>query len=428
MATKKDGRTTDERKWPSLKYLEDYKTWQVDSRVGVGGDRGGKREVFPTREEANARRAQLRAERDQSGVEAIEIDTPLRVEAVACARRLSAVGKTLTEATDFYLNDLAKRSKSLPWTKFYDDYMKLVEASTLGLAHQADTRLRVGYFRDYAGDRLVRDITADEITEWLNSMRVTKPGHERHGKPYTEISKRKIRTLLVTAYNFALKKGYAAENPAVEVFGGHANRAPKRDKASAQPVKPVTLAKRPDQILFPEEFEALLRAAEDCIRACLVVQGFCGVRPDEAQRLSWQDLTTTGRNWLLTVPANVAKNGILRTIPIRAAARKWLEPYSDRFGSNTYLCDGAYREPFDRARAVARARLQDAGAKRTMSRWPNDAIRHSFASMYLPAKVGDLTELVREMGHENASLISSTYAQVEGVTPAVAKAWWAITP
>ena len=376
--------------------------------------------MFPTREAAEARRKQLQAERDQKGVEAIEIDTPLRVEAVQCSRRLSAVGKILTDATDFYLADLAKRSKSMSWNKFYEEYKKLVEDSKLGLAHKADTKLRVGYFRDYAGERLVRDITAEEFTDWLNSLKVTKPGHERFGEHYTEISKRKIRTLLVTAYNYAVHKGYAAENPAVEVFSVQANRTEKRERASKQRTAPVTMSKRPDQILFPEEFDALLRSAEDCIRACLILQGFCGVRPEEVQRLAWKDLTTKGRTWQRT-----ASPGRFRLGPQPGSGSNLIPTCS---AAGAYICVGHYREPFDRARAVARARLRDAGAKRTMSRWPHDALRHSFASMYLSAKVGDITDLVREMGHADASLIFSTYAQVEGVTAAVAKSWWAITP
>ena len=428
MATKKDGRTADERRWPSIKKLTKYGTWQVDSRIGGGGDRGGKREVFATQEEAKARRNQLRVERDQKGVEAIEIETPLRVEAVQCSQRLAAVGKTLTQATDFYLEDLARKMKSVPWNQFYGEYTKLMNGTKLSPSHIADTVTRVGYFRDYAGARLVRDITADEFTHWLDSLRVTKPGHPRHGMPYTEISKRKLRTLLVTAYRYAIKKGYATDNPAVEVFSVQDNLPEKRGRASGTQTVAVTLAKRPDQIIFPEEFEALLRAAEDRIRACFVLQGFCGVRPDEVQRLAWQDLHTHGRKWELVVPPNVAKNGLERKIPIRPAARAWLEPYSDRFGSKKYICDGSYREPFDRARAVARARLRDAGARRTMSPWPDDALRHSFCSMYLPAEVGDLTKLVVEMGHQDASLVFSTYAQVDGVTPAIAKRWWTIIP
>ncbi|MEI7957578.1 MAG: hypothetical protein WCI40_00600 [Verrucomicrobiota bacterium] len=176
MATKKDGRTADERRWPSIKKLTKYGTWQVDSRIGGGGDRGGKREVFATEEAAKARRNQLRVERDQKGVEAIEVETPLRVEAVQCSQRLAAVGKTLTDATNFFLEDLARRMKSVPWTQFYDEYAKLVNGTKLSPSHIADTVTRVGYFRDYAGGRLVREITADEFTNWLDSLRVTKLG------------------------------------------------------------------------------------------------------------------------------------------------------------------------------------------------------------------------------------------------------------
>ena len=82
MATNKDKRTTEDRKWPALRWIESAKRWQVDGRLGTDGTGGGKRETFITREEAERRRQELRTERKRSGAEAIEISTELRVEAV----------------------------------------------------------------------------------------------------------------------------------------------------------------------------------------------------------------------------------------------------------------------------------------------------------------------------------------------------------
>ena len=90
---------------------------------------------------------------------------------------------------------------------------------------------------------------------------------------------------------------------------------------------------------------------------------------------------------------------------------QWLRPYVKDRGNVTPL---EYRELLDAAREAAGIEM-----------WPNNALRHSFASYHL-ARFQDAAALAHELGHTNATLIYQHYRQV--VRPAQAARYWKITP
>ena len=90
---------------------------------------------------------------------------------------------------------------------------------------------------------------------------------------------------------------------------------------------------------------------------------------------------------------------------------QWLRPYVENRGNVT---PSEYRELLDAAREAASIEV-----------WPNNALRHSFASYHL-ARFKDAAALAHELGHTNATLIYQHYRQV--VRPAQAARYWKITP
>lgn len=416
----------DERAWPSLRYYTDPPRYVVDGRLGTNGGKGGRRETFRTKEEANARRRQLREQMKRSGTEALDISTELRIEAVTCARQLAEKGATIRQATEHYLAYLAESSKSIPWREFFSKYLDSFykwESKGRVLAvrkpHYDDVHQRVGRFAEWAGDRLVSDITSQQIDDWLSTLIVTKPGHPRHGLPLTEVSTRKIKNLLVGAYNYALDKGYAKINPA------RTNRKQQREKKER-----VGLGTSSDaahaakaEILWPEEYDALLRAAPDRLVPALLLQGFCGIRPSEAQRILWQHVDRKAK--IVHIYPAVSKTHDYRTIPLRPILNAFLKKYYGQFSPESKIAPRSYREDLDRARDNARALLAAEGAQHGMLRWPDDCLRHGFASYYLAAGINDEQHLADEMG-TSLSLIKSTYRQV--TTAPLGKKYWSIKP
>jgi integrase len=73
-----------------------------------------------------------------------------------------------------------------------------------------------------------------------------------------------------------------------------------------------------------------------------------------------------------------------------------------------------YRGKFERLRKAA-----------GLTRWPNNGLRHSFAS-YRLAAIHDAPRVASELGHTSPQMLYSTYREV--VIPEEAERYWKITP
>jgi integrase len=60
-----------------------------------------------------------------------------------------------------------------------------------------------------------------------------------------------------------------------------------------------------------------------------------------------------------------------------------------------------------------------------IEQWPNNALRHSFASYHL-ARFNDAAALALELGHTNSNLVFQHYRQL--VKPKQAERYWKIAP
>jgi len=73
-----------------------------------------------------------------------------------------------------------------------------------------------------------------------------------------------------------------------------------------------------------------------------------------------------------------------------------------------------YRELMDTARLAAK-----------LPKWPQNGLRHSFASYHL-AKFQDAAALALQMGHTNSNLVFQHYRQL--VRPEAAEKYWTLRP
>ncbi len=55
-------------------------------------------------------------------------------------------------------------------------------------------------------------------------------------------------------------------------------------------------------------------------------------------------------------------------------------------------------------------------------------LRHSYATYYLKARLGEITRLQLNMGHRSAQLLYSRYVNMAGTTRDMAKKWWQTLP
>ena len=113
--------SADDNRWPRIREVmrRARRKYEVNGRRGTGG-KIGKREYFDTKEDAKKRADELRAEVKKKGVESLSLTTPQRVMAEECIKRLAVRGRSLKDATDFYLKHLEVTAKSIKWRDFVE--------------------------------------------------------------------------------------------------------------------------------------------------------------------------------------------------------------------------------------------------------------------------------------------------------------------
>src|SRR5262249_39500495 len=141
-------------------------------------------------------------------------------------------------------------------------------------------------------------------------------------------------------------------------------------------------------ILTVAETAQLLEKADAELVPFIAIGAFAGLRRAEVERLDWSEVDFESD--LITVQAVKAKNARRRFVKIRPNLAKWLAPYARRSGAVT---PNNCRKMLEATRAAA-----------GIEYWPNNALRHSFASYHL-AQFEDAAALALELGHTDAGLV-----------------------
>ena len=148
--------------------------------------------------------------------------------------------------------------------------------------HLGDLRSRLGRFAaDFQKDCC--DVTTAEIQHWLDDLDLTNR------------SKINYRTTIHSLFEFAVTRGYAADNPV------KATQTVKADDVAIE-------------IYTPVEMRKLLAAASIEFIPSIVLGGFAGLRSAEIQRLAWDDIRLAERH--IVVGKDKAKTASRRIVPI----------------------------------------------------------------------------------------------------------------
>lgn len=371
-------------KWGSEKTA-----WVIDGLRDENGQR--KRKFFPSRDAANEWLAQRRPELRNQGRAALGMTDGQRVDAVRALAVLAPLGVSLTTAAEAF----AERAKLLSRTETFAALRaELVAAkradrkSALYLSDLTHRLARVGQIFD---ERPVATIEPRELDDWLRGL---------DQSPTSRVNFRKV---LRTAFEFAVSRGYARENPVV-----------KTAKVKAEHAAPG--------ILKPIEIAAVLAEADPQIVSALALSAFAGLRDAEVGRMTWDRIDLAGG--YVKVDAAVAKTSSRRLVPISENLRSWLVPHAQTTGSVRPSPRVAY--PLYRAaRTAALATLTKAGVPaRNLAAWPHNALRHSFAS-YRMALVTNAAQVAEECGH-SVQIMKQHYREL--VTKTEAEAWFGVTP
>ena len=354
---------------PHLKFVANYRE---------AGKR--KRTFFENKEAANSFVAFKNAELKQNGIEHAEFPTSLRVMAQECKDALSAYGKTIQDATEFFIAHLKASEKSCTAVQLVKELLKAKKADGVGERHLSDLDYRLRYFAEEFDGKLVAEITSADIDDWLRSLDVGAQTRNHY------------RANVLQAFNFAVRHGYAPINP---VEGA---------------AKAKVVGGRPG-ILTVEQASALLANVPSNVLPYFAVGLFAGLRRAEIERLDWSEIDF--ESGLIEVKAEKSKTAMRRFVTLQPNLREWLLPNRKLKGSVTPQPE-TFRQIFDNARTAA-----------GISEWPDNALRHSFASYHLAA-FKNAASTALELGHHDSRVTFAHYREL--VRPKEAERFWKLRP
>jgi integrase len=359
---------------------------------------GAREWIFGEARQEKAAPGAIIALKETAGTAAFSLSPRQLAEASDAFKRCEEAGLSLTEAVSFAIAHSRPVSGAITVTDAIDALVKDKEKKGKREIYLEKLKAKLLRFaRSVPAKTTLNQVTGHKIEKFLHGLNLSPEG---------ELIQLRHMSVL---FGWAVKKGYMAENPCAKIE------------------KP-TVDRQPPVIFVPTQALSLLKVARE-LTPWVVVGLFAGLRPDEAKRLSWEDVDFKRRH--IDLPADKAKGRRRRIIPFLGNLEAWLLPYQRKTGSivpanfRRRFWKMAERAGFRQEKNAETERRQNRKAE-TPAGWPKDVLRHSFGSYHLAAhKSASLTAEL--MGHMNSRMLYEHYREVikedENIT-----AFWALHP
>jgi integrase len=292
--------------------------------------------------------------------------------------RLEAFGKTITDAVNFYIAHLKASERSCAAKQLVEEIVAAKKTDGASIRHVNDLRYRLKIFADKFDGRMVATVTTKELDDWLRSLNVAP------------ITRNHYRVLIILLFNFAMQRGYATENPAEKT-------AKAKEKKSDIGILSVHQAAR------------LLESATPDILPFIAIGLFAGLRRAEIERLDWSEVDF--ESGLIKVTAQKSKTAQKRYVTMQPNLREWLLPVRKIKGKIT---PDDFNKQFVCTRVAA-----------GITDWPDNALRHSFASYHL-AHFANAADTSLQLGHHDSRITFSHYREL--VRPKEGERYWNVRP
>ena len=349
--------------------------WMVRVPPGLWPVEGQKKKFFAKESVAKSYRDRLARLMVNYQLQAAALTDAQRLEAFECFGKLDPRGASMRAAVDHYLAHLERAAKSANVRDLVADFLVFKRQDDMSQRYLNDLKSKLGRFVAAFGDKLVCDISPQDLDSWLRGLEMTAASRDSY------------RRNLGVMFESARRRGYCALNPAAEI------RFTKRLTGE------VT-------ILAPKQVSRILETCGREMVPYIALCAFAGLRPTEAASLDWSDIhLDTGE---IEVKARHAKTRRHRLIPIPDNLRTWLVVYQRESG-RVFFSRRKFRETY-RAAGFAK--------------WPLDVLRHSFGTYRLPL-LKSAEALALEMGN-SPDVIFRHYRRA--MNESVAAAYFRITP
>jgi integrase len=275
----------------------------------IVGRPGGKRirAWFDTQSLAEAEAKQRNLSIQRFGQQAATFSGVLAYMAMECQSRLQPYGKSLHDATGYYIRHLESVNRSVPLNQVTAavrrEFERRLTAGEISQRHLESMLMALRRLDEKFGQCASNQISGSEIKAWLSKSN------------WSTKTRNNLLSYFSNAFNVARELQSLADNPLRETRGFNASKVSKKDNPKFLTVPQLT---------------ALLNHADPSVVPYLAICVFAGLRSAEAKSLSWQQVDLK-RN-LITVPESVSKIGEERAIPVQPNLATWLAPQAQVSG------------------------------------------------------------------------------------------------
>lgn len=165
------------------------KSWLVEFR---NANRKRKGRFFATRDEAETYATARRIEFQKLGLKALDLSDTARHHAQQALELLSPYGKSILEASQFYVAHLEQTAKSCTIEELVENFLMDKQADQVSERHLKDLEDRLKRFARAFQGKLVNLIETEEISDWIRGLGLA---------PQTQ---RNYRRVLLNLFNYAI--------------------------------------------------------------------------------------------------------------------------------------------------------------------------------------------------------------------------------
>lgn len=324
---------------------------------------------------------------------------PLDAAAIDYAEVRKVLGNhSLMEAARFYMRHNAAGITGKPVAEAFDEFKKAKKDAGRNAHYlRVDIGSRCGAFAK-AFNMEVRQLTARDVDTYLNDLKDLK------GQTVN-----KHADALGTFFKFCQSRQWLSKE--INLLEHFESRREQHGEI---------------EIYTPAELRLLLDAADPEFATCIALQAFAGVRSEELQKLTWEDLAK--RDGHIEVAASKAKTASRRVTPISSNLAAWLKD-APKTGKLVWPHRQQSFYEQQEATVAAAQKVENKRNEKTpieakTIKWKHNALRHSFIS-YRVAETQSMNQVALEAGTSVKKIVAH-YREL--VTPKEAKEWFGILP
>lgn len=375
----------------------------------------GKRveKFFRTKQEAEIYLADQKEKLKRHGHTAVALTEAERILFQSSRDRLAKVNATITEATDYFLAQHRPLKETVTIGRLLE--LAAIDKELAGARPRYLQQFRSSCRSFIAGraEMPAGSVTRDEVKRWIL------------GNGFAPKTQRTYLGDLRSLFSWAVQERYLRTNPIAGDEGYIELSAETEGEIAVFDVEACARLLKTALLGNYTTFDRAKKKFHDelgfrPLLGYLALAMFAGVRPDEIKRA---DLTRLElRMGTVVIRGRDAKTRQRRVISLERTARIWLRLWRR-------VCPAANSfvpVNFDR-------KLKKLREKSGVGQWPNDILRHTFASYHF-AKYADRARLQSQMGHtQSEDTLDRHYRGIQTlsgktITPALAAEFWKLTP